>query len=245
MSSTKRFTLGLAALLAGSLSSIAQLVVYDSFGPNSTYNQQTVWAVSGASVSGGYRGQAQYFAPAVSCDLSQVELATYHVSGSSPLSNFFIARDSGLDTPGDILESFYNVSTPTGLLTLTSQLKPLLTAGTLYWLCMEPSTATSYNGWYQNNQNVTDGFAFERSPWSWSFVPGRPSAPNTGAFEILATPVPEPSGLWIGLVATGYSCVCRRNRRCLPRALHLPKDTCMPSRIGLTTGWRTSERLPS
>jgi hypothetical protein len=211
MSSTKQFSVLLVFMLAGRLSSIAQTSIYDSFGPNLSYNTTVAWGVSGASVSGGYRGQAQFFTPSVSCYLSQLKLATYHVGGS-PLSDFFIAQDSGADTPGNILESFYNVSTPTGVLTLTSRLDPPLTAGTQYWLCMEPSTATSNNAWYFNNQNVTDGFAFERSQWSWSFIPGSPSAPNTASFEILATPVPEPSVAWMGLLGTGCMWLCRRTR---------------------------------
>jgi hypothetical protein len=77
---------------------------------------------------------------------------------------------------------------------------------------MEPSTATSYNGWFYNNQNVANGFAYERSQWNWSFMPGTMSPPKSGVFEILAAPVPEPAGVWIGLLGTGYIWLWRRSR---------------------------------
>lgn len=185
--------------LAGAVDSTrAQTVVYDSFGPGNSYDSAVVWGVSGASTSAGYRGQAEFFTPDVSGYLSTVELETYHVSGSK-LSNFFIAQDNGSGTPGTIVESFLNVSNPSGLLTLTSAPGVMLQAGTQYWLCDEPSATNSYNGWYENSQNVANGFAFERSEWSWSAI--GPPAPDSGVFEVTVTPVPEPSAA--ELTATG------------------------------------------
>ncbi len=163
-------------------------LIYSDFGPNLTYDTTTEWGVSGASTTPGYRGQAQFFTPSVDCNLGFIRLATYHVSGSS-LCNYFMAQDNGSGAPGSILESFTNVTTPSGYLTLNSVLDPLLTAGTQYWVCMEPATSTSYNGWYFNNQNVLANSAFERSEWGWSsFGPTK-----AGTFQVAAVPVPEPS----------------------------------------------------
>jgi len=168
----------------------AQVVVFNSFGPGNTYGSGIVWAVSGASVSGGYRGQAEFFTPATSGYLSSVLLATYHISGSG-LSNFYIAQDNGNGIPGNILESFTDVlNASSGFVTLNSTVKPLLQAGTEYWLCDEPAADYSYNAWYQNNQGYAPGSAFERSEWSWSAIPG---AENSGVFRVSVTPVPEPS----------------------------------------------------
>jgi hypothetical protein len=168
----------------------AQVVVYNSFGSGSTYNSGIVWSVSGTSTSSGYRGQAEFFTPGISGYLSSVQLATYRVSGSG-LSNFYIAQDNGSGTPGIILESFAGVLNATGLLTLNSTVNPLLQAGTEYWLCDEPTDANSYNGWYENNQGVANGFAFERSEWGWSTV--QSPAPGSGVFRVSVIPVPEPS----------------------------------------------------
>ena len=173
----------------------AQVVAFNSFGAGNSYSHATVWAVSGASLSGGYRGQAEFFTPSITGYLSGIELATYRVGGSA-LSNFYIAQDDGNGVPGTTLESFNNVANVTGLLSLNSRVKPLLQAGTQYWLCDEPATSTSYNGWYYNNQGDNNGFAFERSEWSWAFIPG--PAPASGVFEIQVTPVPEPSLAGLG-----------------------------------------------
>lgn len=180
----------------------AQVVAFNSFGPGNTYSHATVWAVSGASLSGGYRGQAEFFTPSVAGYLSSFELATYRVSGSA-LSNFYIAQDNGSGVPGTNIESFVNVANITGVLTINSIVKPLLQAGTQYWLCDEPATSTSYNGWYYNNQGYDNGFAFERAEWSWAAIPG--PAPSSGVFAVQVTPIPEPSVA--GLVIGGAVCL--------------------------------------
>lgn len=187
---------------------VSPVVVFNSFGAGNTYSTAVVWAVSGASTSGGYRGQAEFFTSAVSGYLSSMTLATYHVSGSS-LSNFTLAEDNGSGAPGSILETFSNVSNPTGLLTLNSAADPLLQAGTQYWLCDEPATATSYNGWYYNNQGRANGFAFERSQWSWAAIPS--PAPNSGVFSVSVLAVPEPTVL--AFLMTGGIFLCGRIKR--------------------------------
>ncbi len=166
------------------------VVVFDSFGPGNTYLTSTVWGVEGTATSGGYRGQAEFFTPAISGYLSSVTLATYRQSGSG-LSDFFIAQDNG-SGPGTILESFLSTANnPNGLLTLNSTSQPLLQAGMKYWLCDEPTDSTTVNGWFENNQNYAPGFAFERSQWSWTTI--GPPAPNSGVLRVLVTPVPEPT----------------------------------------------------
>ena len=175
----------------------AQVVVFNSFGAGNTYDSGIVWAVSGASTSGGYRGQAEFFTPGISGYLSNILLATYRLSGSR-LSDFYIAQDNGSGIPGTILESFTNIQNANGLLTLNSTVQPLLQAGTEYWLCDEPTADNSYNGWYQNNQGYAPGFAYERSEWDWAALP---NVETSGVFQVSVTPVPEPS-------ATGLSTLC-------------------------------------
>jgi hypothetical protein len=187
---------------------VVTTTVYDSFSPGNTYNTGVAWGVSGAATSGGYRGQAEFFVPAVSGYLTTVQLATIQVGGSK-LSNFFVAQDSGFQTPGAILESFLNVQNANGLLTINSTGQPLLQAGQMYWLCDEPAADNSSNGWYQNNHGVTNGFAFERSQWGWGFV--SPPTPASGVFRVIVAPVPEPSVA--GLAALGIVILARRFRR--------------------------------
>ena len=199
-------TVSLCLAYGGILASVhAQVTVYNSFGPGNSYDTSTSWVVQGASVSGGYHGQAQAFTPTVSGDLSSIELATQNFGGSD-LSNFFIAQDNGSGVPGTILESFNNTANPNGLLIINSIVDPFLQAGTQYWLCDEPATATSDNAWYFNNQNQI-GFANERSQWNWSAFPA-PDSFQGGVFEITVTPVPEPSSL--ALVSLGGLLLVRR-----------------------------------
>jgi hypothetical protein len=209
----RRYT-GPAALLIFVLSSVAfpassqenllsPVVVFDSFGPGNTYLSSVVWGVSGASTSGGYRGQAEWFLPGISGNLSSVVLATFRSSGSGR-SNFYLAQDNG-GIPGTILESYLNVqNNPNGLLTLTSAGQPLLQAGTKYWLADEPADLTTVNGWFENNQSFTNGFAFERSQWGWQAADHAAS----GVFRVSVTPVPEPTafaliGLGVCLLGRG------------------------------------------
>jgi hypothetical protein len=187
---------------------VPPVVAFNSFGPGNSYSTAIVWGVSGASTGGGYRGQAEFFTPSVSGYLSSFTLATDHVSGSN-LSNFSIAQDNGSGAPGSILESFNNISNPNGLLTLKSVVDPLLQAGTQYWICDEPGTTTSYNGWYYNNQGQANGFAFERSQGSWSYV--APPCPASGVFQVSVVPVPEPSAL--AFVLTGAFLLAGKIRR--------------------------------
>jgi hypothetical protein len=210
MQTIRLATLTFMAFTSAVISTGAQSVIYNSFGPGNSYDSGVVWAVSGASESGGYRGQAEFFTPSISGYLNTIELATYHVSGS-PLSNFFIAQDNGGGSPGTILETFSNVTNPSGLLTLHSTPGVLLQAGTEYWLADEPATATSYNGWYENSQNVANGFAFERSEWSWAAI--GPPAPDSGVFEVTVTPVPEPSAAQLALIGGCCSLVFWRYRK--------------------------------
>jgi hypothetical protein len=172
--------------------------VYNSFGPGNSFGNGIVWAVKGDSTSGGYRGQAQFFIPNISGNLNQIQLATYHVSGSD-LSNFFIAQDNGSGLPGSILESWTGVqNAANGLLTLNSAAVPLLQAGQEYWLCDEPGDPTSYNGWWQNNQGISPGDAFDNSEWGWGTIAG--GIEDAGVFSVNAVPVPEPSVAALGLL---------------------------------------------
>lgn len=198
--------LSVSELRSGALGVI---YVYNSFGPGNTYDSGVAWAVSGASAAGGYRGQAEFFVPSFSGYLSSIQLATVRLGGSA-LSNFFVAQDSGSGIPGAILESDRDVQNANGLLTITSIVRPLLQAGQKYWICDEPAAANSYNGWYANNQNLANGFAFERSEWAWSAV--GPPAPNSGVFSVSVIPVPEPSTAALLLLGAGLLVPCCRRR---------------------------------
>lgn len=164
------------------------IVVYNSFGASNSYLTSTAWGVEGGSAISGYRGQAEFFTPSVSGTLTSIQLAMFKSKGSG-LCNFSVAQDNG-GTPGTILESFTDVLSPNGLLTLTSITQPLLQAGVEYWICAEPADATTVSGWYYNNQGIANGFAFERAQWSWAPI-SAPYAPDSGVFSVTVNFVPD------------------------------------------------------
>ena len=165
------------------------VVVFDSIGSGSFLN--VAWGITGASTSYGYRGQAEWFVPGISGNLSSFTLGTHRFSGSGR-SNFFIAADNGYG-PGAILESYPNVlNNANGLLTLASTSNPFLEGGTKYWICDEPSDNTTVNGWFENGINYFPGFAYERAQWSWNAFTDTAHSPPSGAFRVSVTPIPEP-----------------------------------------------------
>lgn len=165
--------------------------VYNSFGPGNSYNTAIAWGIEGTSTANGYRGQAQFFVPGTSGYLDQILLETTHVSGFSNLGNLYIAQDNGSGIPGSILESWLNVAHPNGSLLLTSTTPVLLQAGQTYWLCDEPAAANTSIAWYQNNQNISPGDAYDNSEWSWNTIPA--GIETAGVFALTVTSVPEPS----------------------------------------------------
>lgn len=194
---------------ATSAAASSPVVVFDSIGSGNFLN--VVWGITGASTSYGYRGQAEWFVPGISGNLSSFTLGTYRSAGSGR-SNFFIAADNGYG-PGTILESYPNVlNNANGLLTLTSSTKPLLEAGVKYWICDEPYDSTTVNGWFENGINYIPGFAYERSQWSWTAFTDTAHSPPSGAFRVSVTPIPEPQVAGPALLAA-FAAVLRRRSR--------------------------------
>jgi hypothetical protein len=188
---------------------VSPVVVFNSFGPGNTYLTTVGWGVSGASTSGGYRGQAEWFVPDISGDLDTIQLAMFRSQGSG-LSNIYLSGDNG-GIPGTILESFLNVFSPGGLLTLNSTIQSFLQAGDKYWISAQPADSTTVSGWYENNQDYTPGFAFERSPGGWSAFTDTAHSPPSGVMRVSVTPVPESLGFSIvGLTFLGVCLFARR-----------------------------------
>jgi hypothetical protein len=180
------------------------VVVYDSFGPGDTYRSSTVFPVQGSDTSPGYRGHAEWFVPAISGNFYSALLANVRIAGTGR-SNFFLAEDSGFNTPGTILESFLGRGASAAQ-ALNSTVRPPLVAGVKYWLCAEPSDTLSFSGWFENNQGVTPGYATEAAPWSWSTLTAY--APPSGVFRVSVIPVPEPTS--VALISLGLLVMARR-----------------------------------
>jgi len=157
--------------------------VFNSFDAHNKFDKAVAWGVMNDGQAE-YRGQAEWFEPAGSGGLNVVDLA---MAGKGSL-NITVAEDHN-GQPGNPLERFLNVpSSQIGKsrhLVLVSETHPALKAGTKYWLCAEPADASTSCSWYYNNQNLAQGFAMERGPGAWSFVPG---GMRDGAFRINVVP---------------------------------------------------------
>ena len=168
------------------------VVTFDSFGPGKTYDTSVSWGV-GVHFPG-YRGQAEWFIPKISGRLSTIEAAIRSANKTGQLNLTISEDDNGV--PGKTLESFQEISgerkagekqphAPSTTIVLKSSDHPMLRAGTKYWLCAEPGNDTASWSWAYNNQNLANGFAFERKQGSWEFMGG---GPRNGAFSVSVVP---------------------------------------------------------
>ena len=141
--------------------------VFNSYDAHNHFDKATAWAVMNDSQSG-YRGQAEWFVPTGSGQLNLVDLA---LRGQGAINVTVTEDKNGL--PGKPVESFLNIPgshfDKAGHCSLISVAHPVLNAGVKYWLCAEPAGSGSGCSWAYNNQNLAQGFAYERGPGSGHF----------------------------------------------------------------------------
>jgi len=163
-------------------------VLYSTLGPGNSYDTGTKYAQDGNT---GY--QAFLFQPVLTGVLSAITVA---LAQQTPIANQtqFQLYSGDTTTLQTLLESWVvanNTPEPGALVTMTSVLHPVLTAGAHYWLSItEPDAPNGPNSlWYFNNQNLS---GVRRT--SFSVVPGS----TLPAFRVnssadIDNPVPEPS----------------------------------------------------
>jgi hypothetical protein len=152
--------------------------VFNTFDQHNKFDNHTAWSVM--NNKSGYRGQAEWFIPKNSGPLNFVDMA---MSGKGSIDVMLAEDNNGI--PGKILENFQSISISrfarNGHLILVSKIHPPLSNGIRYWLCIEPASAGTDYSWFYNNQNLTQGFAFERGQGNWMSFSG---GPRNGAFRI-------------------------------------------------------------
>jgi len=158
------------------------------------------------------------FTPGTTAYLTQVDLALYNAAnGAEGEGVISVMTDSG-GLPGSVIEQWTLTPGSNQVYTLTSELNPLLTAGTQYWLeATDTLGAGGVIGWDANSISETGSYA-DMETGSW--VLENSNAPQ-GAFDILANTVnpnptaPEPSSL--ALLGTGAALlVLARKKRKQP-----------------------------
>jgi len=140
-----------------------------------------------------YRRGMSFTVPSgISPRLSSINLTAFQAAGSAPATLIVsINKDSG-GLPGAVLEQFVfgnldgsNFQNPV-LLTGTSIVKPILSAGTQYWLTTNVSSPTTMAvGWVMNNKNSTGVVAWSAGNAPWSNPWGAGSPQIEAAFSIM------------------------------------------------------------
>ena len=197
--------IGLLVVLGAAFPARADAVIFSNLGSNDSYNGSTGWT------EGTPNGGADYFingsaftVGATSLNLSTIEVAVGILQGTNQLT-IDLDADSG-GSPGSVIESFtINSAMPPfgsfssgNLVTATSVLNPLLTAGSQYWVVLSvPNDGTTWAAWNQNSIGDTGGFA---QGDNGSDLVG--STNIRGAMRITGlSSVPEPSSMV--MVSTG------------------------------------------
>jgi hypothetical protein len=187
----------LALLAGGAGRARASVILYNTFGPGDSFNTAGGLSVSGSGSS--YAATANGFTPAQTATLDQVRVAAKLFDGTGGI-DVLLASDDGTGKPDGTIEPL-GTFTPTGtasIFALNSTTHPLLTAGTPYWVILQPDPADS------NLEAVwNDSSPFVFGPKGQRHSPAGAWSTGTSnlqsAFEVLGTPaataaaVPEPS----------------------------------------------------
>jgi hypothetical protein len=170
-------------------------IIYSTFGPNDTYTLPG-WQIGGQGnepITGGgviyYPGEriAAPFIPSATATLQAVRLPLTFFSGEN---SAVVALMQGSGVPITTLET-WSVAAQPGIQTLESNLHPVLSAGTQYWLMVAAGNPTSQLGWPIDNQGI-NGLAFKYEdpiPWgnSWFFM----QSDQGTAFEVCKVLMPQ------------------------------------------------------
>jgi hypothetical protein len=165
--------------------------------PLDLYNRAYGWTVSGANSQVGMSfTAADQFQPANSGTVSQIDVAVTYVSGVNSFNIALYTDNGGL--PGAPLAQWNNLSSSTnfggccGMVTITGIAGVSLTAGTDYWLVVEPASlgSTTWERWNLNTVRLSGGVLYSNdggNSWNGS------SQEILAAFDILGNPISNSS----------------------------------------------------
>jgi hypothetical protein len=185
----------LALTMTGLLSARVEAVpIYDTFQPGNVYDPSVGWTIGGF----GSFMTGDAFTVTQDYTLNSFEFAAWLSGGTNDISLTLRADNGGL--PGIVLETFNftgllapSNATPSAanILTGTSLLNPLLTAGNQYWLIAEPGATDTYAAWYYGSYtNLGLHAVSSNGGTTWSTYATVPR----GALRIDATAVPTGPG---------------------------------------------------
>jgi hypothetical protein len=190
------FAIGLLLIWGAAIPSQADSIVFSNLGLGDSYQGTSGYTLGFTGPGSGYRVYADAFTVgATSTDLSTIGVAVGFVAGTNQLTINLDADSAG--APGSVIESFtlngamppFGVNSMGNLVTATSVLHPLLTAGTQYWVVVSvPNDGTSQAAWALNSIGDMGPVAV--------YSDGTPIFIGTGVRgALLVTGVPEPSSI--------------------------------------------------
>ncbi len=179
----------LSAIVAflGVVSTAQATTIFTTFGPGHTFISGGNFLIGSFNPTDNTRQEiAASFTPGSTLFLDSILIAAQNLGGTNQLTVYLAA---GAVEPGSAIETFSLTGIPgtATLLTLNSASRPLLSAGTKYWVVLSAADLTNtYDGW---NQSFTLGGFAGRTGGSgaWSAA-----SSNLPAFEVNAS-IPEPS----------------------------------------------------
>ncbi len=211
-------TLAMGLLLVGvaAIPARADSVIFSNLGSNESYNGTSGWTLGTYDHGADYLIVGNAFTVgATSMNLSTIGVAVGFIEGTNQLTIDLDADSAG--SPGAIIESFtltgampnFGSVSSDNLVTATSVLHPLLTAGTQYWVVVSlPNDGLTLAAWNWNSIGDTGPFV------QYDNGSGSPGPNTRGAMLITGqSSIPEPSSLVMVSISAVVILGCGRRRR--------------------------------
>jgi hypothetical protein len=207
--SAATFLMALMLIWGAATPAQADISIFSNLGPNDSYNGSSGWPL-GTSGGTNYYVIGFAFSADATANLSTIQVAAALIQGPNHLT-IDLDADAG-NAPGSTIESFtitgampqFGSYSSGHLVTATSLLNPLLSAGSQYWVVLSvPDDGTSFAAWDL-------GFNGDRGPGHFTNhgivqVDGtenwRGAMSITGEAISVASSVPEPSGFAIVVIS--------------------------------------------
>jgi len=173
------------------------ITVYSNFGAGNSYDCCNGYTESGAGSFTGFNSlQAMAFTNATGHNLflTQIDLADSFVAGNNSMTLDLYADNGGV--PGAVLESWTvnnlsSLGTCCAIVTVFDSAGVVLQNGATYFLAPASDNVT-WEAWNWNTTGASGAGAISTDGGA-TWAPG-PYNPN-GAFDVLGTPIPEPSAV--------------------------------------------------